>query len=431
MEMLAWLGAGFFIFGYVLISLEQRFSTHKSAIALLMAGTLWSLAAIAGRGTEAFTAITNETAVNVFSIVSFSLASMALIEILAHYKFFDVVRDQLMRLHIRDRGQFVLLMGLCFVLSGVLDNISLTICFVQIARRFFTGRNLLLAAGGIVVASNAGGAWSPIGDVTSLLLWLNGKLGALDMITTAFLPTLVLTVVAGALLYRKLDPTNFTKQETGDDKVHLSLSEKLVVGSALGAFVLPLVANTIEVQPYTARLFGLGITWAIIELVRTRSRTPHQSHLTANIEKIVQKVDVSTIMFLTGILLSVGALSSLGVLAYLSHVAVGTNPSDAWIITLNVILGLMSGLVDNSALVAIAMEVFPIHDPHIWGLLGITAGTGGSLLIFGSAAGVVAMGSLKQLNFGNYLRLVSFPALAGLAAAVGTWLIQYQLFWAK
>lgn len=429
MDILAWLGAAIFVFGYVLIALEQKFNTHKSAIALLMAGALWTLAAILGNGSEAFVKITDATAVNVFSIVSFSLASMALIEILAHYRFFDFVRDKLLKLKIRDRGQFVLIMALCFILSGVLDNISLTICFIQIARFFFNGKNLLLAGAAIVIAANAGGAWSPIGDVTSLLLWLGGKISAIDMITSAFLPTLALTVTAGALLYRQLDPTNFNKREEGDTKVDLSLSERVVIVSALGAFVLPLLANFIGVQAYTARLLGLGITWALIELMRSKSRHSHQSHLTANIDRIVQKVDISSIMFIMGILLSVGALTSLGVLAYLSQVAVGSNPSNEWIIALSSFLGLMSGVVDNSALVAIAMQVFPVHDPHIWALIGITTGTGGSLMIFASAAGIVAMGSLKELTFQKYLKLASLPALAGLAVAIGVWFLQYTFIW--
>ncbi len=429
MEAIAWIGAAFFIFGYVLIALEQKFNTHKSAIALMMAGGLWTLAALLGRNSEHFATITSETAVNVFSIVSFSLASMALIEILAHYRFFDWVRSQLIRLKIRDKGQFILIMALAFSLSGALDNISLTICFIQIARFFFKGRNLLLAGGAVVIAANAGGAWSPIGDVTSLLLWMGGKIGAWEMISSAFLPTLALTITAGFLMYRRLDPTNFVDREVGDTKVELSLSERIVIISALGAFVLPLLANVISVQPYTARLMGLGLTWALIEILRTKSRKPHQSHLTANIDSIVQKVDMSSIMFITGILLSVGALTSLGVLAYLSQVAVGPNPSDAWIITLSSLLGLFSGVVDNSALVAIAMQVFPISDPHIWALVGITTGTGGSLLIFASAAGIVAMGSLKELTFQQYFKLATFPALAGLAVAIGVWLLQYFFLW--
>jgi Na+/H+ antiporter NhaD/arsenite permease-like protein len=429
MPLIAWLGAGLFIFGYALIALEQKFNTHKSAIALMMAGGLWTLAAFLGRNTEAFTRITNETAVNVFSIVAFSLASMALIEILAHYRFFDWVRMQLLKLRLRDRGQFILIMALCFALSGVLDNISLTICFIQIARHFFKGKNLILIGAAVVIGANAGGAWSPIGDVTSLLLWLGGKIGAMEMITSAFFPTLVLATVSGYLLYRQLDSTNFIEHEKDDTKVELSLSEKIVIGSALGAFVLPLVANIIEVQPYTARLLGLGVTWGLIEVLRTRSRKPHESHLTANIEKIVQKVDMSSIMFITGILLSVGALTSLGALAYLSQVAVGPHPSDSWLITLSGLLGLGSAIMDNSALVAIAMQVFPINDPHVWALVGITAGTGGSIMIFASAAGVVAMGSLKELTFQNYLRHATLPALIGMCAGVGTWLLMYTFIW--
>ncbi len=429
MDIIAWLGAALFIGGYTLIALEQKFNTHKSAIALMMAGGLWTLAALLGRNTEAFTRITNETAVNVFSIVAFSLASMALIEILAHYRFFDFVRTQLLKLHIADRGQFVLIMSLCFILSGVLDNISLTICFIQIARHFFKGKNLILIGAAIVIGANAGGAWSPIGDVTSLLLWLGGKIGATELIVYAFIPTLVLAIVSGYLLYRQLDPTNFVKREKGDDKVELSLSERIVIASALGAFVLPLLANLIAVQPYTARLFGLGITWAVVEIMRHKSRKPHESHLTANIDSIVQKVDMSSIMFITGILLSVGALSSLGVLAYLSHISVGAHPTDGWLITLSALLGLGSAFMDNSALVAIAMQVFPIHDPHIWALVGITAGTGGSIMIFASAAGVVAMGSMKELTFQNYLRHATVPALVGMAAGVGTWLVMYKFLW--
>lgn len=430
MDILAWIGGGFFLFGYLLIALEQRFNTHKAAVALIMGGTLWVLAAmLLGAGTPELKEHTSETAVNVFSIVGFSLASMALIEILAHYRFFDFIQQQLLKLKIGGKGQFVLLLALCFILSGVLDNISLTIAFIQVAIRFFKGKNLILAASAIVVASNAGGAWSPIGDVTSLLLWMSGKISAIDMITTAFLPTLALTLTSGYLIYRQLDNKGFVNNDKKDKKIVLSLSEKLVIGSALFAFVLPLLLSVVGVEAYTARLFGLGITWAVVELMRTKSRTPHESHLTANIDKIIQTVDMSSIKFLIGILLAVGALGALGVLSYLSSIAVGPNPSQEWLITLSSLLGLLSGIMDNSALVAIALQVFPIEDPRIWGLVGITAGTGGSLMIFASAAGVVAMGSVKELTVANYARYITLPALAGLIVGVAVWLLMYVTLW--
>ena len=429
MDILAWIGAAFFFFGYVLIAFEQKFNTHKAAVALIMGGTLWFLAAMLNHGTPEFKGHSDATAINVFSVIAFSLASMALIEILAHYRFFDFIQQQLLRIKIGGKGQFVLLLTLCFLLSGVLDNISLTIAFIQVARRFFTGKNLILAGGAIVMASNAGGAWSPIGDVTSLLLWMGGKISAIDMITTAFIPTLALTITTGYLIYRQLDSDGFASKDDKEEKVVLSLSEKLVIGAALFAFVMPIFASMVGVEPYIARLFGLGITWAVIELMRQKSRQPHKSHLTANIEKIIQTVDLASIKFLMGILLSVGALGALGVLGYVSSVAVGQNPSEAWLISLSAMLGLLSSVMDNSALVAIAMQVFPIEDPRIWGLVGITAGTGGSIMIFSSAAGVVAMGSLKQLTVANYTKYITIPALIGLGVGIGVWLLMYIFIW--
>lgn len=430
MDMLAWIGGGFFLFGYLLIAFEQKFNTHKAAVALIMGGTLWVLAAmLLGSGTPELKHHTTETAVSVFSIVGFSLASMALIEILAHYRFFDFIQQQLLKIKVGGKGLFLILLALCFMLSGVLDNISLTIAFIQVAVKFFKGKNLILAGSAIVVASNAGGAWSPIGDVTSLLLWMSGKISAVDMITTAFIPTLALTLTSGYLIYRQLDKDGFIKNDKKEAKLILSLSEKLVIGSALFAFVLPLLLSTIGVEAYTARLFGLGITWAVIELMRTKSRKPHESHLSANIEKIIQSVDMGSIKFLIGILLAVGALGALGVLAYFSSVAVGKNPTDEWLIVLSSLLGLLSGIMDNSALVAIALQVFPIEDPRIWGLVGITAGTGGSLMIFSSAAGVVAMGSLKEITVAKYARYITVPALAGLVVGVAVWYLMYITLW--
>lgn len=426
MDIIGIIASFIFCFGYFLIALERKFSTNKSAIALMMAGVLWILAAIQANGGKHLTETADKTAVDVFGIVAFTLASMALIEILVHYHFFDWVRLQLLRLHINDKAQFSLMIAMTFVLSGVLDNISLTIAMIQVARRFFIGKNLIIVACAIVIASNGGGAWSPIGDVTSLLLWLSGKVTAWQLISTAFFPTLGLVATAGILLYWQLDPKGFLPHTASNEKITFSLSEKIIIISALLSFILPLVVNALGVPAYLGRLFGLGFTWACIEFARTKSRTRHESHLTANIEKLVQKVDVASVEFIMGILLSVGALTSIGVLAYISQVAVGPNPSENWIIMLGSILGLMSGIVDNSALMAISLKVFPITDPELWGLISITTGTGGSLLIFASAAGIVAMGSLKELTFQQYLKIGTLPALAGLIVGIVIWFIQYR-----
>jgi Na+/H+ antiporter NhaD/arsenite permease-like protein len=427
MELIAWIAAGLFCLGYVFITLEQKFSTHKSAIALLMGGVLWVLAALSlrdhpGELDEALT----HTGSEIFGIVAFLLAALALIEILVHYRFFDLIRFKLLKLKVGDRQQFLVLMTLTFFLSALLDNIAITIAMLQIARRFFTGRNLIIAAAGIVITANAGGAWSPIGDITTILLWLAEKFTATEIIQYAFLPCAALAIVANGLLYRKLDNTSFEKREAGDMGA-LSLSEKLVITTAMGSFLLPLAMSTIGLPPYVGLLLGLGLTWSMIEFAKHMSRTEHKSHLSANIEHLMQAVDLPSVKYIMGILLAVLALSTLGVLSYASLAIVGSDPSSNQLVLANFGLGFLSGIVDNASLVAIAIQTLPMTDPELWALTAIAAGNGGSLMVIASAAGIVAMGNFKQLNVAQYFKIASLPALLGLLAAFGVWYAQYTL----
>lgn len=428
MDFIGVVAAVLFIFGYGLITLEQKFSTHKSAIALIMAGMLWLLAAAhLGDDKPYLREAIAHTGSEVFSIVAFLLAAMALIEILVHYRLFDLVRARLIKLKVSDRQEFLVIMLITFFMSAILDNIAVTIAMLQIARRFFVGKNLIVVAAGTVIAANAGGAWSPIGDITTILLWLAEKFTATEVISYAFLPSLGMFAVATALLYRKLDDTDFMKREK-DDVQRLSMSEKAVVGTALASFTLPLLMSTVGLPPYMGLLFGLGLTWCVIELAKTKARHEHHTHMTANIEKIIQTIDLSSVKYIMGILLAVGALSVLGVLAWLSQTVVGASPSDAYIVGVNVGLGVLSGIVDNASLVAVAIPTLPVDDPVMWSLTAVMAGNGGSLMVIASAAGVVAMGNCKQLNIGNYLKIATLPALAGLIAAFVIWLLQFRLF---
>src|SRR5690606_23742632 len=157
--------------------------------------------------------------------------------------------------------------------------------------------NMIIAAAGIVVAANAGGAWSPVGDVTTIMLWLAGKFTALEVIRYAFFPSLTLAVIAGALLYRKLDDTSFEKREKGDT-ITPSRGEKLVIGMALLSFTLPLLVSFIGLPPYMGIFLGLGLTWCVIEFAKKRKRANNPTHMTANIDKIVQSVDISSIKYI-------------------------------------------------------------------------------------------------------------------------------------
>lgn len=425
MDILAWMGAAFFIFGYVLITLEQKFSTHKSAIALTMGGTLWLLAALHSRdGGDELTSAISDTGAEIFSIVAFLLAAMALIEILVHYRLFDLIRARLIRMKIKDDQQFLVILILTFFFSAVLDNIAITIAMLQIARRFFSGKNMVLVAAGIVVAANAGGAWSPIGDITTILLWLADKFTVVEVIKYAFLPSFALFAVTTAFLYRKLESNSGDTREKGD-LIKLTRSEKVVVGTALGSFSLPLVVSFVGLPPYMGLLLGLGLTWSAIELMKYRANGTNPTHMSANIEKLVQTVDISSIKYIMGILLAVGALATLGVLYWLSQAVIGTNPSEASLIGINMGLGLVSGLVDNASLVAIAIKTLPMEDPQLWSLTAVAAGNGGSLMVIASAAGVVAMGNFKQLTIGAFFKLATLPVLAGMVAAYLVWFVQY------
>jgi Na+/H+ antiporter NhaD/arsenite permease-like protein len=427
MEAIAIIAAGFFALGYLLITLEQKFGMHKSAIALTMGGVSWLLAAVYLKNDpHALEEALSHTGAEIFNLVAFLLAALALIEILVHYKFFDLIRARLIKLKVGDKQQFLVIFMLTFFASALLDNIAVTIAMLQIALRFFKGRNMIIAAAGIIIAANAGGSWSPIGDITTIMLWLADKFTAIEVIQYAFLPATALAVVAGFLLYRQLDDENYLKREQGDAIIPTK-GEKAVMGMALTSFILPLVMSFVGLPPYMGLLLGLGLTWCLIEFAKHKKHEVSGTHMTANIEKLIQTVDISSVKYIMGILLAVLALSTIGVLGWVSQMVVGSDPSAAHLIWTNIGLGFLSGIVDNASLVAIAINSLPMTDPELWSLTAIAAGNGGSLIVIGSAAGVVAMGGFKKLTIPAYLKVATLPVFLGLVAAFAVWYLQYIL----
>ena len=427
MEFIPIIAAGFFGLGYILITLEQKFGLHKSAIALTMGGVVWLLAAVYLKSQpEVLEEALSHTGAEIFNLVAFLLAALALIEILVHYKFFDLIRAKLIALNVGDKKQFLIIFALTFIFSALLDNIAITIAMLQIALRFFKGKNMIIAAAGIVIAANAGGSWSPIGDITTIMLWLAGKFSAIEVIQYAFLPAAALALVAGALLYRQLQAGDFDKREPGDTQ-RPTRGEKAVIGMALGSFLLPLAMSFVGLPPYMGLLLGLGLTWCLVEFAKHKKHEVSSTHMTANIEKLVQTVDISSVKYIMGILLAVLALSTIGVLGWVSQMVVGSDPSAAHLIWTNIGLGFLSGIVDNASLVAIAINALPMEDPQLWALTAIAAGNGGSLIVIGSAAGVVAMGGFKKLTIPAYLKVATLPVFFGMIAAFAVWYLQYIL----
>lgn len=410
-----------FICCYAAIVLEHNFKVSKSASALLAGALIWILAGI--RNSEHLQETLVEAGNEVFSILIFLLAAMSLVEILIHYKFFDYIRAKLYKYTLNDKKLFWILTGLAFILSGIVDNLTCTIILIQISRKFFKGENLLITAAGIVIAANAGGAFSPIGDVTTIMLWFAKKFSALEILWKGFLPSFGLYLTATALLARRIVDAPTPEAKADELSISLSRSEVGVITLVFLSFLLPITMNFFGLPPYFGLLLGLGLIWALVDSLK--KYLTHRTHLEASIEEFIKKTDIPSLKFFVGILLAVSGLHALGVLDYLAHLVYGADPSAGKLIIGNVGLGLLSSILDNVPLTAMAIQVLHTTQSSLWVLLALTVGTGGSLLIIGSAAGVIAMGMVKELNFGKYLKLAFAPALCGYAVGIGIWSFQY------
>ncbi|PIR85566.1 hypothetical protein COU15_00520 [Candidatus Kaiserbacteria bacterium CG10_big_fil_rev_8_21_14_0_10_45_20] len=426
-----------FVVGYILITLEHRYELHKALPAAALGAFLWILIAIVDSPhlEESMTHMGSE----IFGLIMFLLAAMALVEILTHYKLFDLIRVKILSLGLHDRKQLWVMGAVTFFLSPIIDNLTATLVILAISTRFFAGANLVRAAAIIVISANAGGAWSPIGDVTTIMLWLAGKFTAFEVIAWGFLPSLALFFVSTFMLTRGVSEDAHDIEE---EKVVLRASEKAVITVGLLSFLFPVLVSRIGLEPYFGLIFGLGLVGMMISFFKLRDLKKIRengdskenlngivpTHLHSDIDKSLAKVDLGSLIFFAGILLAVGALEHLGILETISHLLLGQDPTFMRYFIGNGALGLLSAVMDNIPLTAAAMSILHTTDSAIWVLLAITAGTGGSLLAIGSAAGVVAMGKVKELTFFRYLKIATLPAAAGYVAAVTVWYMQYMFF---
>lgn len=407
--------------GYLLITLEHRFNLHKAVTATALGAGLWILIAFM-EGSAAEEAL-ELVGAEIFGLIVFLLAAMTLVEILIHYRFFDFIYVHLQKLKLTDVHQLWLIGAIAFFLSALIDNLTTTIVMIQIARRFFHGKNIILAAAGIVIAANAGGAFSPIGDVTTIMLWLAGKFTAFEIIGWGFLPSFSLFLTSMYFLTRKMKADTPDTIEDSPEKFHLLRSERIVILATFLSFALPVIAHFFGLPPYIGLLFGLGVVGGLVTFF-TKIRT-HQSHLSLDVEKILKRTDLASILFFIGILLAVGALKHLHILSAISEIVFGNSPSFWGYVLGNSFMGIFSAVVDNIPLTAAAIDIVHSNDSAIWTLLALAVGTGGSLLVIGSAAGVVAMGMLKEITFKNYFQVATLPAFLGYIVAIVVWYIQY------
>ena len=411
-----------FVIGYLGIVLEHNISIDKSSSALLTGALCWTVVALTTHDSELMNEELLHHLSEIASILFFLMGAMTIVELIDTYDGFDIVTDK-----ITTRSQSKLLWIICiltFFFSAVLDNLTTTIVMVTLVKKLIDKQDLrLMFVGIIVVAANAGGAWSPMGDVTTTMLWIGGQITALNIMKQLFLPSLVCMIIPLLVLAPSIKGTLPKKLFSDDSEAAYSKREKYIIFfTGLGGLIfVPIFKTITHLPPFMGMLLSLGVLWLVTELI-LKNKDEHFKN-NYSVYKALEKVDMPSVLFFMGILLAVAALQTEGILTGLATWLTANISSQTVIVTL---IGLFSSVVDNVPLVAAAMGMYDLTqygpDNQFWELLAYCAGTGGSALIIGSAAGVAAMG-MEKVTFFWYLKKISWLALIGYFAGIGVFLL--------
>ena len=423
-----------FIVGYIMIAMENVTKVNKSAVALLMAVLCWTLLYLGAEAhpenISAFTKALGETS----EIIFFLMGAMVIVEVVDTNGGFDFVREKLV-----SRSKVSLLWKLAlmtFFLSAVLDNMTTAIVMVMVLNKLISNKgDKMFYSAIIILAANSGGAFSPIGDVTTIMLWVKGNVSTFGIIKSLFIPSLTSVIVPAAILSLKLKGEIVSiKSEITEKSGHglnISKGERttvLTIGVG-GLLFVPVFRFLTGLPPFMGILLILAILWIVTEFIfRQKKFQDIPSRHLPDVTRTLHKIDFSTLLFFLGILTTVAALSETGALKRVGETldtAFGGNP---YYVTS--IIGILSSIVDNVPLVASCMGMYDVAaagtyaiDGTFWTLLAYTAGIGGSLLIIGSTAGVVVMG-LQNISFGWYMKKFTWIALLGYLAGILVYWIQ-------
>ena len=401
-----------FIVGYAAIALEHPLRINKTATALLLAVISWIILIVfSGENGIGLLPELSHHLSDISEIVFFLMGAMTIVELVDSHRGFRVVSNL-----VKTRNQVSLLWIICFItffLSAILDNLTTSIVMVSILRKMIADKKIrIVFASMVIVAANAGGAWSPIGDVTTTMLWIGGQISALNIIETLFIPSLVSILLP--LIYFSFEMKGEKLNEIEKDREPPKpYSSHIFFLGIMSLVSVPVFKQFTHLPPYMGILLGLSLLWVITELLHAKHERKE-----LQVANVLSKIDLSSILFFVGILLTVAALQTAGIL---EHTAVWLDkaiPNRDIVITM---LGIASSIIDNVPLVAATIGMYPLNlfpmDHKMWEMIAFCAGTGGSLLIIGSAAGVVVMG-MENISFGWYLKKITLPVLIGYFAGV-------------
>ncbi len=416
-----------FVLAYSSIALEHPLKINKSATALLAAGLMWTLYSFASPlGVEGVTHQLTEKLAETAAIVFFLICAMTIVEVTDAHGGFEVITS---RIKATKLTSLLWIIGfITFYLSSILDNMTTTIVMVALMKRLLKEhKQRLFFAGIIVIAANAGGAWSPIGDVTTTMLWIGGQITTVNIMKTTWIASMVnLLVPLGIATFMvKGNVVPPDKVENGDTST-TQFEKNLMFFMGMGALIfVPIFKAITHLPPYLGILLALGVLWLVGNILHRHKPDEEKDHL--RLAKALKRIDMASVVFFIGILLAVATLSANGMLPALAGWLDAKLGNQSLIV---IIIGLVSAVVDNIPLVAASMGMYPLAqfppDSFIWEFMAYCAGTGGSILIIGSAAGVAAMG-LEKIEFFWYARRIGPLALAGYFAGIAAYIIQYNL----
>lgn len=408
-----------FAIGYVCIIAEQALQISKTAVALFIAAVCWAIYFLTShlpypQDLSVFAHHVSE----VSQIIFFLLGAMTLVELIDAHQGFRIVTDII---HTSSKRKLLWIIGgISFLLSAVLDNLTTTILMISMLRKLVSHKQDRLLFGiAIVVAANAGGAWTPIGDVTTTMLWIGGQLTTLNVMRALVLPSVVAMCVP--LLYFTVRMKGeFIPPKRGVKGAEILPGGRLVfyLGIASLMFV-PIFKALTGLPPFMGVLIGLAFLWIVTDIMHQK----YEERYHLRVHHVLARIDTSSILFFLGILLVIDALDVSGVL---KNVALWLNEDIRNIPLIATFLGLFSAVIDNVPLVAATMGMYPLQhypvDSSLWHMIAYAAGTGGSILVIGSAAGVALMG-LEKVDFITYARLATFPVLLGYFAGLGLYVL--------
>jgi Na+/H+ antiporter NhaD/arsenite permease-like protein len=421
-----------FVIGYFFIAMEHPFKIDKAAAAILTGVICWTIlifgkdTLLAGMSHQEIDTVLLEHLGEIAQILFFLLGAMTIVELIDAHDGFKVVTTKIATIN-RIKLMWIICI-ITFFFSAVLDNLTTSIVMAALLRKLMTKRdNIWIYGGMVVVAANAGGAWSPIGDVTTIMLWIGGQITALNIVLRVILPSVICLLIPLIVISTYLKGDVLRPEGDGDSKESASAStfeQKLIFWMGVGGLLfVPVFKNVTHLPPFLGMLFSLGVLWVTTDIIHRRKK--ENSHDGLLVASVIRRVDTPSVLFFLGILLAVASLQTAGHLAQLAT-AMDKNIGNIYVI--NTLVGLLSAVVDNVPLVAGAMgmysmEVYPV-DHTFWELLAYCAGTGGSVLIIGSAAGVAIMGILK-IDFIWYLKKISWLALLGYFAGIVTYYLMF------